>query len=94
MVAKEKGNYKIKIENKITILKRKQFYYFVSDNFSLYNYPLINYGAISGDYIKEVVNYYEDKLIDQSLTHPIFDDSINLFKKYIHRLKKHVILQV
>ena len=87
MVVKEKDNYKIKIENYMTILTRKQFYYLVSDNFSLYYYPLINYGDISWENFKEVGIYYEEKLNDQSLTHPIFGDYINIYKKIYSSLK-------
>ena len=84
MVAKEKDNYKIKIENNMTVLTREQFYYFVSDNFNLYYYPLINYSNIETN-LQEVGIYYTEKLNDQSLTHPIFDDF--LFKKIYTSLK-------
>ena len=90
MVGKEKDNYKIKIENNMAILTREQFYYFVSDNFSLYYYPLIGYTnnfTTLENHLSGLVPYYEKKLNDQSLTHPIFDDYIYLFKKIYTTLK-------
>ena len=73
----------------MAILTREQFYYFVSDNFNLYYYPLIDYGnrMLSAKGIIEIGTYYEKKLIDQSLTHQIFDDYMFKFKKIYTSLK-------
>ena len=80
MAQKEIEN--VKFQNNMVILTREQFNYLVEDNFPLYYYPMLVFdGVLDFKMAGEVVEYYNKKLSDKSITNDIFDKHLFQFKK-------------